>query len=264
MKALPSYFSVGDGPAVVLLHCTMSSKNQWRALAAELESRYRVVALDLYGYGDTPMPANTADFTLLDEADLVAALLDQILPPEEAVHLVGHSYGGAVALHFCHSFPSRVRSLTAFEPVAFHLLSGDDPALAGVREMMAQLNALMEAGLPGEAVRVFLDFWSGPGTFASYPPRLQKDFTARAEKLLLDFRALTHTAVTAEDYRNLPLPVTLLAGRSSKAPALRVSEVLAEILPNCSRVWVDTGHMGPLTDPDAVNVIIKEALAASN
>jgi pimeloyl-ACP methyl ester carboxylesterase len=256
----PAYFSIGAGSPVVLLHCTLSSKNQWRALSGLLAGEHRVIAIDLYGYGETPMPEKREGFTLLDEAELVQSLLEHILPPGEPVHLVGHSYGGAVALRFSHRFPERVKTLTVFEPVAFHLLQGQDPDLEPVRTMMAELERLLTAGLPAEAAATFLDYWSGPGSFANFPARVQQDFARRTPKLALDFQALTGTPLTLDDYRELALPVTVIAGRGSRPPALRVAQELCRVLPDCRLHWVETGHMGPVSHPELVNPIIKASL----
>lgn len=260
--SLPAYYSAGAGPAVVLLHCTLSSKSQWRALSGVLEGNHRVIAVDLYGYGDTPMPEKREGFTLLDEVELVQSLLDRILLPGEPFHLVGHSYGGAVALHFCHQHPERIRSLAVFEPVAFHLLDPGDPGLEPVLAMMQELGRLLTAGLGAEAAATFLDYWSGPGSFANFPPRVQKDFARRTAKLALDFQALTRTPLTLNDYRRLPMPVTLIAGRSSRLPALRVAQELSQVLSDCRLHWLDTGHMGPVTHPELVNPIIMASLPA--
>ena len=260
--SLPAYYSAGAGPAVVLLHCTLSSKNQWRALSGVLEGNHRVIAVDLYGYGDTPMPEKREGFTLLDEVELVQSLLDRILLPGEPFHLVGHSYGGAVALRFCHQQPERIRSLAVFEPVAFHLLDPGDPGLEPVLAMMQELGRLLTAGLGAEAAATFLDYWSGPGSFANFPPRVQKDFARRTAKLALDFQALTRTPLTLNDYRQLPMPVTLIAGRSSRLPALRVAQELSRVLSDCRLHWLDTGHMGPVTHPELVNPIIMASLPA--
>jgi pimeloyl-ACP methyl ester carboxylesterase len=259
---LPAYYSAGAGPAVVLLHCTLSSKNQWKALSGILERDHRVIAVDLYGYGETPMPEKTEGFTLTDEVELVQSLLDSILLPDEPFHLVGHSYGGAVALHFCHQRPGRILSLAIFEPVAFHLLDREDPGLEQVLAMKRELARLLAAGLKAEAAATFLDYWSGPGSFANFPARVQKDFARRTPKLALDFQALTGTPLTLDDYRALRLPVTLIAGRSSRLPALRVADELSRVLPDCRLRLVDTGHMGPLTHPELVNPIIKASLPA--
>jgi len=259
-QSLPGYFSAGAGSAVVLLHCTLSSKNQWRALSGVLEGEHRVIAVDLYGYGETPLPKKVAGFTLLDEVELVLSLLDRVLLPGEPFHLVGHSYGGAVALRLCHQAPKRIKTLTVFEPVAFHLLDRGDPGLQPVLNMMAELGRLLAAGLPAEAAATFLDYWSGPGSFANFPVRIQQDFARRTAKLALDFQALTSTPLTLDDYRQLAMPVTLIAGRSSRLPALRVAQELCRVLPDCRLHWVETGHMGPVTNPELINPVIKASL----
>src|SRR5690348_9869377 len=116
------YSEAGSGETVLLLHATASSSAQWFDLAGVLRANCHVVAPDLYGYGETdPWPGNRP-FALSEEA----ALADAVLPRDgRPVHLVGHSYGGAVALRFALQQPERLRSLVLIEPVAFHLLWGD-------------------------------------------------------------------------------------------------------------------------------------------
>src|SRR6185369_2492487 len=116
-----------------------------------------------------------------------------ILLPGEPFHLVGHSYGGAVALRFCHRSPERIRSLTVFEPVSFHLLGLADPGLQPVFSLMEELGRLLAADRRVDAAATFLDYWSGTGSFAQYPTRVQQDFARRTPKLALDFQALTGT-----------------------------------------------------------------------
>ena len=67
----PGYFIAGAGTPVVMLHSSLSSKSQWTALAERLAPRYRVIALDLCGYGDNAVPAAGASFTLDEEVRLV-------------------------------------------------------------------------------------------------------------------------------------------------------------------------------------------------
>src|SRR5262249_58233939 len=92
-----AYAEAGAGETVVLLHATASSGAQWRALAEILRPCAHVLAPDLYGYGETDSWPGHGPISLADEA----ALADAVLPAGEGpIHLVGHSYGGAVALRF--------------------------------------------------------------------------------------------------------------------------------------------------------------------
>src|SRR4051812_34678878 len=81
------------GACVVALHCSLGSGRQWAKLGAELGAGVKLIAPDLIGYGrnicllDLPM-------TLAQEVRALRASLDQAEGP---IHLVGHSYGGAIA-----------------------------------------------------------------------------------------------------------------------------------------------------------------------
>ena len=91
------YTDRGRGEPVLMLHCSGASGGQWRSLGDTLAPRMRVLAPDLHGYGRSEgWPGDPRDFGLAHEAQAVHALLDLVAEP---VHLVAHSYGGAVALH---------------------------------------------------------------------------------------------------------------------------------------------------------------------
>ena len=80
---------------VVLVHSSVSGARQWRRLMDDLKERFRVRAVNLFGYGKTPAWRSETTQTLDDQARLVEAAL-----PANAgeVYLVGHSFGGSVAM----------------------------------------------------------------------------------------------------------------------------------------------------------------------
>ena len=90
-----SYTRAGSGAPIILLHSSASSKEQWDAVRHRLQDRFEVLAADLHGYGGTGDWRGPGQLTLSGEAALVAALMEHCGEP---VHLVGHSYGGAVTL----------------------------------------------------------------------------------------------------------------------------------------------------------------------
>ena len=125
-QARLAYLEVGAGETVVLLHSSASSGAQWRSLCAPLAERFTALAPDLYGYGASdPWPGRAA-MTLADEVAPLEALLARRPGP---VHLVGHSYGGAVALRLALRAPT-LRSLTLIEPVAFTCCAAAAPLSA--------------------------------------------------------------------------------------------------------------------------------------
>jgi pimeloyl-ACP methyl ester carboxylesterase len=98
----------------------VSGNLQWRSLTEALKERYRVLAVNLFGYGDTtPWPENAVQ-TLADHADLVLALCSNSRGP---VFIVGHSFGGSVALKAALRLGHKVAGLVLLEPNPFYLLS---------------------------------------------------------------------------------------------------------------------------------------------
>ncbi|HYD59540.1 MAG TPA: alpha/beta fold hydrolase [Noviherbaspirillum sp.] len=263
LSACPSagISSTGDGVPVVLLHSSMGSKKQWRSLIERLRAKYRVIAIDLYGYGETAFPAQTGHFSLNDEVELVRAALADVLAPWEAFHLIGHSYGGGVALRLAFDSPQRVRSLGLFEPTAFHLLPSGEPGLAQIRAVFEQVRIALEQDDAPAATRRFIDFWNEDGFFDALPAAKQVEFIRQSAKVPLDFRALLHEPLDIGHYRRLDMPMCLIRGTQSPRCATAVVDVLAT-LENARAHQVVGGHMAPVTHADAVNRIIEDFIAS--
>jgi pimeloyl-ACP methyl ester carboxylesterase len=255
------YTICGDGSPVLLLHSSVSSKAQWRKLTDLLATRHRVIAIDLYGYGDTAFPAIPSAFTLDHEVELVDSALARALREAEPFHVVGHSYGGAVALRLARQAPQRVLSLALYEPTAFHVLPQDDPALHEVANVAAAISLYAVQSLEREATALFVDYWNGYGSFSRQAEQVQALFRSKLRKVILDFRALFHAPFSLDDYAELGMPVCLIAGRQSPASSRRVAELLASTLGCSELTWIDAGHMAPITHAALVNPIMERFIA---
>jgi pimeloyl-ACP methyl ester carboxylesterase len=253
------YWDQGEGEPVVLLHSSASSSAQWRSLIERLCDRYRVIAPDLYGYGGTsPWPGRGA-FRLEHEAKLVLPLLGKAGGP---VHLVGHSFGGAVALYIARTRPDLLASLTVVEPVAFHILQGRD--VVALVEMIGVAHRVANALACGDyfgGTAAFVDYWSGTGTWDALAPEKRPGLAACLGKVALDFEATLNEAAMLADFRGLALPTLLVQGTRTPRPTRRICELLASVLPHVEHALVEgAGHMAPLTHRDAVNVLIERHL----
>jgi pimeloyl-ACP methyl ester carboxylesterase len=100
----------GAGEPVVLLHGFCCSSFSWRHVLPGLARRYRVIAPDLPGFGYSERPAEPGAYGFPGLERAVLGLLDYL--GLESCHLVGHSFGGALALWLAERRPDRVRSLT--------------------------------------------------------------------------------------------------------------------------------------------------------
>jgi pimeloyl-ACP methyl ester carboxylesterase len=249
----PGYFVAGAGEPVVMLHSSLGSKSQWTALASRLATRFRVIALDLCGYGDNPAPSAATAFALDDEVRLVTERLDRLVASRVRVHVVGHSYGGLVALRLAQSRGDRVASLSLYEPVAFRLLDDDDPALEGVTRLKDRVTRLVATGHRDDAAQAFVDYWSGDGSYARLPLPARTSLERRIDKVPLDFQAAWRWPLRPADLRGIAVPTMLLAGTRSPLVAQRIVTVLAWALPNRRTWWFDAGHMAPIDDANRIN-----------
>jgi pimeloyl-ACP methyl ester carboxylesterase len=244
--ARPGVLCVGAGRDVaVLLHASLGSKRQWLPFAQRVSEEMRSVAVDLWGYGDAPMPARGMH-SIDHEVDRVHAQLVALFGFLPRVHVVGHSYGGVVALRFAQRHPARVASLALYEPVAFSLLPAEGAERATIAAVREAMDIRLGWGDARGATSIFVDFWSGDGAFAALAPATQAALEARIRKVPLDFQALVGAPITLHDLRQLAVPTMLLAGTRSPAVTQSIATALTRTLPAVRTGWLDAGHMGPV------------------
>jgi pimeloyl-ACP methyl ester carboxylesterase len=249
---------LSDPTPVIALHCSGSGAGQWRALGDALGARHGLVTPEHYGCDSVGPWTGAHAFTLADEA---ARTIEAIDRSDWNVHLVGHSYGGAVALRAAIERPSRIASLTLYEPTAFHLLKGMGergmPALAEIRALAARTaQGVITGNYRGAAVS-FIDYWSGPGAWAALRPAAQTAVTRWMPKAPLDFRALIDEPTGASRYSGLRVPTLILRGEQAPAPTRLIAEALQAAMAAARlEVVAGAGHMGPLTHPNEVNTLI--------
>lgn len=243
--------------AIVCVHASAGSGRQWSALARALGARHVVHAPDLSG-GAT---RNSLD----EDVAIVEAAIAMAGAP---AHLVGHSYGAAVALLAALRNPRAVASLAMYEPVLFWLLRHDArgvgfgsersaQAWREVREVADGLAADFAAGRTGQAAGRFVDYWSGPGTWAAMGERQREVVTQRMPGVLSNFDCLSAESVPLAAIAKLPMPAMWIGGAESRDPPLRVGELLGAALLQMVRYTLPAvGHMGPVTHAGLVNSLI--------
>src|SRR5450759_4946845 len=102
-----SYLDSGKGPALLFIHGLTGSHRNWAHLVDALNQDHRLLAPDLVGHGASAKPLG--DYSLGAHAATLRDLLD--LLDIDRVTLVGHSFGGGIAMQFCYLFPERVERL---------------------------------------------------------------------------------------------------------------------------------------------------------
>ena len=255
------YREAGAGEPIILLHCSSGSSGVWAPVMNQLSQGYHVIAPDLLGYGRSSWPR---DLPLGPDAELgvVAALLNVVDRP---AHLVGHSYGGTVALRAATCFPRQVASLTLIEPVAFHLLRHADE-VNGWQEIAALAErhvALVGEGRDAAAADAFLTYWMGPAA-AKIPDAARDSAVRTAAKVAAEWRLMFAAEDDRDAIAGIDAPTLLICGGRTRTPARRVVEVLRQILPLARHLEIDdAGHMSPLTHPADIAEAIRRHVGSA-
>jgi pimeloyl-ACP methyl ester carboxylesterase len=106
----------GQGAPLVLLHGFGASTWAWRLVMPRLAESFRVIAVDLSGFGYTQRPRDRARYTREAQGELVLRVMETL--GYESAHLMGHSYGGGITLWIAWKHPERVRSMVLVDSSA--------------------------------------------------------------------------------------------------------------------------------------------------
>jgi pimeloyl-ACP methyl ester carboxylesterase len=257
MQFTPYFREAGSGPGVVCLHSNASASAQWKMLMERLAPQFHVLAPDTLGAGRSPAwPADRA-IVLDDEVALLEPIFEMAGAP---FHLVGHSYGAAIALRAALTQPARVKTLCVYEPTLFSLLEEEapgQPAARGIQCTASDAAALVEAGQPLAAAERFIDYWMGHGSWSAMPAPRQQVVAGSMANIGGWARALWAEDTPLQAFRSLDLPVLYMIGGRSPDSSRGVARLLTGVLPNVSTVqFDDLGHMAPVTDPERINEAI--------
>jgi pimeloyl-ACP methyl ester carboxylesterase len=254
-----------QGPPVMLLHSSVSGNRQWRKLIALLSSRYRVIAPNLRGYGATtpwPLAARGAKQTLLDAAEVVTALCEALQLQEEPLRLVGHSFGGALALHCAHALGARVSHLVLYEPMLPGLLAahGRTEAAAETAALHADVHRLSDGGEWHVLGQRFIDYFNGDGAWQASPPERQQAIAEALAPNVHEWDAAM-APVHANSFAPISARTLLMRGRCTRRALSEMVDVLHRRFMHWRRIdLAGCGHMAPLTHADQVNPHIMEFL----
>lgn len=247
-------------PPVVLLHSGGMSGKQWRRAVSELRSDWRVIVLDGLGMGQSPPWPQERPFHFQQDVRQLSALLDRLHAP---AHLVGHSYGGLLALSVARTRP--VASVAAYEPAAFGALAeAGDPSFQEVFALSEDHR--VRARGPGWSegwMRSFVDYWNSKGAWDCLADSARAEYLRIHHKLEREVETLLTDRTAAAAYGVYDSPTLLMLGERSPRPARQVVLRLHHALPNAAlEIVAGAGHLGPLTHARKIVARLREHLSA--
>lgn len=260
-----AFVKVGKGPAVLLLHGLGCDHTTWESVIEPLSRRYTVIAPDLLGHGQSDKPR--ADYTLGGFANGMRDLLTVL--GIDKVTVIGHSFGGGVAMQFAYQYPERTERLMlvasgglgpevspairAISTPGFHQVMGV-LTLPGIRHAgMAGMRALSGTGLSltrdlDEVARIYDTFRDSAARHA----------VRHVVKAVVDWQG---QIVTMADraYLTEAMPMWVVWGRDDRVIPVRHANAAAELAPN-ARVEVipDSGHFPHKDHPQRFARIVQD------
>jgi len=252
-----AYRMAGSGPVVLLLHGLGCDSSTWLPVLPQLTRHFTVIAPDLLGHGGSDKPR--ADYTLGGYANGMRDLLT-LLGVDKAT-VVGHSFGGGVAMQFAYQFPERTERMLMLSPGGLGrevspllraiTLPGAGLAIAGatiapLRPLVrATLDALSRTGLPrtrdlGEVAKVYT-LLCDPGG---------RDAMRRATSTVVDWRGQI-LRMTDRAYLTALLPVCIIWGEDDDVIPVSHAWVAEATAPGAQvHVFENCGHFPQRDQPD--------------
>ena len=248
----------GSGPPVLFVPGSYATPAAWRAMHKLLPG-HRLVSTSILGYGGTAETRSLGDLDIAHEVRVVEAAAARIGEP---VHLVGHSFGGTIALAAALAGRIQVQSIATFEanPLLLIAAQGRRDLLEETRAMAAAFEAAQHAGDRDAAGRI-IDFWGGAGSFAALPEAVQDYCRKTVYANVLDWRTAFAFGATPADYARIAQPVLLVRGAKAVPAMVEITEALRRALPNVQPAVVEgAGHFLISTHPAECAALLREFL----
>ncbi len=244
-----AFVMAGRGPAVLLLHGLGCDHTTWLPVMAALSRRYTVIAPDLLGHGCSDKPR--ADYSVGGYANGMRDLLTVL--GIDKVTVVGHSFGGGVAMQFGYQFPERTERMVLVAPgglgpevtpairavtlPGFHQLMGV-VTLPGVRQATTLgLRTLAATGIP--QVR---DLDEVAAIVESFKDPRARGAIRRVVSSVVDWRGQVVTMVDRA-YLTQAMPMCIVWGADDAVIPVRHAATAAEFAPGATvEVIDDAGH----------------------
>jgi pimeloyl-ACP methyl ester carboxylesterase len=245
------YEDSGSGEPLVLVHGSWDDHTDWAAVAPALAESFRVVTYDRRGHSRSERPASQGS-RRQDEDDLAALIETLALAP---AHLVGNSFGAAIALGLATRRPDLVRSVSGHEPpltsvVATHPIAG--PMVQEVAATFQSVAGKLERGDTEGGTRLFMEKVAlGPGAWAQLPTETREAFMHNAPTFADELADLEGVDIDLARVGRLEPPLQLTRGTESPRWFSAIADALARVAPDAEvHTFREAGHVPHVTHPD--------------
>jgi pimeloyl-ACP methyl ester carboxylesterase len=256
----PNHHRTGAGPPLVLLHGLGHRWQAWSPVLSTLAGHHDVIAMDLPGFGESPVPPGGMPAGMAATVAALAAIIAEM--GLDRPHVAGNSLGGAIALELAAG--GHAASATAFSPAGFYTEAEGRRAVSILGMMRAttfQPTVLLRASLRSQRVKA-----RSFGPLVVHPERLSHE-RAFGDALALrrgsGFRSVVRSAREYAFEGSPDVPVTIAWGSKDHILQPHQAERARERLPKARHVDLPgCGHV-PMSDaPDLVARVVLETTGA--
>ena len=107
------YVEAGEGPPILLIPGAFSTYRHWNRVIPYLSKHYKLICMDYLGAGDSDKPRSGFNYTIEEQTDLIVKMIEMLQISK--VHILGVSYGGAIALNLAARYPEKVDKIVSIE-----------------------------------------------------------------------------------------------------------------------------------------------------
>jgi pimeloyl-ACP methyl ester carboxylesterase len=261
--ALLSYVERGNGEPIVFVHGELGDLRTWLREVETFSHKYRAISYSRREHWPGERVVEKGEYLRDTHAADLIALIDAL--ELNKVHLVGHSFGAAVALLAALEAPDRIISLTLGEPSPFPNMFEESEFQALLRRRLGLEEAFLLAKRknPEAAVRQFLTVMVGADVLDQIPSSSRESMLDNASTLP---RIIEHYFESPSPSRarlkRLETPCLLISGEFSPKLSFMVNQKLSRRLPNSQDVTLSsTSHGLHIENPDGFNQIVDNFLA---
>jgi len=257
-----NYIEAGNGTPVILIHGSVSDFREWTGQINSLSRDHHVIAYSRrYHWPNDPADGN-ADASLDKQVEDLYEIIKAM--KSGPAHIVGHSFGGAVALVFTLRYPELVRSLVLAEPAVSGVLDKTPENDAVLKESQAIRSRMKEVITTGNAELIVKTYAAhvAPGDFEKAIPEDRNMLLENSKAFQLDFNS-QRTPFTCNDAKKIIVPVLILAGEQSPTGLQRIAELTATCIPGGKFIKIPQAtHWLQHDQPEEFNDAVVRFLAA--
>ena len=252
------YEQAGIGEIILFVHGSQEDYRVFMPQLALLKEDYKVISYSRrYNYPNTNEYKEEIPFSITTEAKDLETLINSL--NVKSVHIVGHSYGGLVAMEFTHQNQDKVQSLTLSEPPLLRLSGCEKWYQTAQKGLIENVGAAFKTNDTTQVMKSIFEFFVGVDIQDQVPTEVLESLKAN----LSEMKALVHSKDPFPSIRtDFEIPVMLITAANTMPMLKCTNEALVKKMPNAKHILLtDAGHEMWMTHPEILSSHLRDFIS---